>query len=142
MNSLVVRSVSRSAWNLTGRRFASSEVTRTEQQPASVEVISGAPGNWLKKNNLGEHLLKFTAEALTLERSVRIFTPTKPATQSGKNNTRTWRIDFDILEDGNRWDNPLMGWASSADYQQALQIKFYSKEAAIQFAERQGKSKK
>ncbi|KAI9469628.1 ETC complex I subunit conserved region-domain-containing protein, partial [Zychaea mexicana] len=71
-------------------------------------------------------------------RSVRIFTPAKPATQSGKNNTRIWRIDFDIVEDANRWENPLMGWASSADYQQSLQIKFYSKESAIEFAERQG----
>jgi NADH dehydrogenase (ubiquinone) Fe-S protein 4 len=35
-------------------------------------------------------------EALT-DRSVRIFTPAKPATQSGKNGTRLWRIDFDIL---------------------------------------------
>ncbi|KAI7855889.1 putative mitochondrial complex I subunit [Circinella umbellata] len=120
MNTLVARSVTRSAWNLTGRRFVSSEVTRTEQQPTSVEAISGAP------------------EALTLERSVRIFSPSKRATQSGKNDGRMWRIDFDILEDGNRWENPLMGWASSADYQQSLQIKFYSKESAIDFAERQG----
>ncbi|ORX43879.1 hypothetical protein DM01DRAFT_1196242 [Hesseltinella vesiculosa] len=75
---------------------------------------------------------------LLLERSVRIFQPSKPATQSGKNGTRHWRIDFDILEDGNRWENPLMGWSSSADYQQALQIKFATKQSAIQFAEKQG----
>ncbi|KAI8096945.1 ETC complex I subunit conserved region-domain-containing protein [Halteromyces radiatus] len=85
----------------------------------NVDTVSGAP------------------DALT-ERSVRIFAPAKPATQSGKNGTRLWRIDFDILEDGNRWENPLIGWASSSDYQQALQIKFTSKEAAIQFAEKQG----
>ncbi|SAM08580.1 hypothetical protein [Absidia glauca] len=85
----------------------------------NVDTVSGAP------------------EALT-DRSVRIFTPAKPATQSGKNGTRLWRIDFDILEDGNRWENPLMGWSSSSDYQQALQMKFTSKEAAIHFAEKQG----
>ena len=73
-----------------------------------------------------------------MERSVRIFSPSKRATQSGKNDGRMWRIDFDILEDGNRWENPLMGWASSSDSQQSLQIKFYSKESAIEFAERQG----
>ena len=44
MNTLVARSVTRSAWNLTGRRFVSSEVTRTEQQPTSIEAASGAPG--------------------------------------------------------------------------------------------------
>ncbi|CAO3593392.1 unnamed protein product [Absidia cylindrospora] len=61
-----------------------------------------------------------------------------PATQSGKNGTRLWRIDFDIIEDGNQWENPLMGWSSSSNYQQALQMKFTSKEAAIHFAEKQG----
>ena len=24
-----------------------------------------------------------------------------------------WRIDFDILQGGGRWENPQMGWASS-----------------------------
>lgn len=47
-----------------------------------------------------------------MERSVRIFKPTRTPTQQGKNGTRLWRIDFDILEDGNRFENPLMGWAS------------------------------
>lgn len=50
-------------------------------------------------------------EAL-LDRQVRIFKPTRTPTQQGKNGTRLWRIDFDILENGNRWENPLMGWAS------------------------------
>lgn len=43
------------------------------------------------------------------------------------------------MEDGNRWENPLIGWASSSDYQQSLAMKFWSKEAAIGFAEKQGK---
>lgn len=47
-----------------------------------------------------------------LDRQVRIFKPTRSPTQQGKYGTRLWRIDFDILEDGNRWENPLMGWAS------------------------------
>ncbi|KAI8381472.1 ETC complex I subunit conserved region-domain-containing protein [Radiomyces spectabilis] len=104
-------------------RYASSQskaVTHADNQPVvSVDAVSGAP----------EELL---------ERSVRIFSPSKTATQSGKNGTRHWRIDFDILEEGNRWENPLIGWASSADYQQALAIKFTSKESAIRFAEKQG----
>lgn len=44
--------------------------------------------------NINEYI--FNLEALT-ERSVRIFSPSKPATQSGRNGTRHWRIDFDIL---------------------------------------------
>lgn len=47
-----------------------------------------------------------------LDRTVRIFKPTRTPVQQGKNGTKLWRIDFDILEDGNRWENPLMGWAS------------------------------
>ncbi|KAI7850868.1 ETC complex I subunit conserved region-domain-containing protein [Circinella umbellata] len=97
------------------------KLTRTDESRAVeyVEPVSGAP----------EELL---------ERTVRIFTPSKPATQSGKFGTRHWRIEFDILPEGNRWENPLIGWASSADYEQAIAMKFYSKEDAIIFCERQG----
>ncbi|KAL1936536.1 hypothetical protein VTP01DRAFT_670 [Rhizomucor pusillus] len=136
MNTLAIKSlatvaprvtVNSAASTLVARRFASSSSSSTDVTPSvehpslvPVDVVSGAP------------------EALTTERSVRIFSPSKPATQSGRHGTRHWRIDFDILEDGNRWENPLMGWASSSDYQQALQIKFNTKEDAIRFAERQG----
>ncbi|CAO3635274.1 unnamed protein product [Mucor fragilis] len=104
-------------------RFSSSQtkdVQHLEKEPVlSVENLSGAP------------------ETL-LDRQVRIFRPTRTPTQQGKNGTRLWRIDFDILEDGNRWENPLMGWASSSDFQQALTMKFINKEDAINFAEKQG----
>ena len=67
-------------------------------------------------------------------RQVRIFKPTRNTMQSGTWNsahfsatclltgmsiplggakTENWRIDFDILPGGGRWENPLMGWASS-----------------------------
>ncbi|KAJ1927521.1 ndufs4 NADH dehydrogenase Fe-S protein subunit [Tieghemiomyces parasiticus] len=72
------------------------------------------------------------------DRMVRIYMPPKSAMQSGKHATRSWRLDFDIIEHGDRWENPLMGWASSADYMQALRMKFKTKEAAIEFAEKQG----
>ncbi|GAA5815889.1 hypothetical protein MFLAVUS_009408 [Mucor flavus] len=108
---------------LNSVRFSSSQnkdVIHLENEPVlSVENLSGAP------------------ETL-LERNVRIFKPTRTPVQQGKNGTRLWRIDFDILEDGNRWENPLMGWASSSDYQQPLTMKFLSKEDAIRFAEKQG----
>ncbi|KAG1140221.1 hypothetical protein G6F37_004223 [Rhizopus arrhizus] len=104
-------------------RFSSQlkDIQHLENEPYhnSVEVLSGAP----------EELL---------ERSVRIFKPARTASQQGKNGTRLWRIDFEIMEEGNRWENPLMGWASSSDYQQSLTMKFNTKEAAIKFAEKQG----
>ncbi|RHZ46579.1 hypothetical protein Glove_613g11 [Diversispora epigaea] len=85
----------------------------------TAEVISGAPEE-----------LRY--------RTVRIYKPSKTAMQSGTHNTKHWRIDFDIMEKGDRWENPLMGWSSSADYMQALQMKFNTKEDAIQFADKQG----
>nr|CAG8465567.1 9950_t:CDS:2 [Entrophospora candida] len=71
-------------------------------------------------------------------RTVKIFKPAPSAAQSGTHNSKHWRIDFDILEGGSKWENPLMGWPSSADSVQALQLKFRSKEDAIRFAEKQG----
>ncbi|EDN03108.1 NADH-ubiquinone oxidoreductase [Histoplasma capsulatum] len=71
-------------------------------------------------------------------RTVRIFQPSKPATQSGTWHTHHWRMDWDVLSKGHRWENPLMGWQSSADAMQATHLDFKSKEDAISFAEKQG----
>ncbi|KAK2806185.1 NADH:ubiquinone oxidoreductase 21kD subunit [Emmonsiellopsis sp. PD_5] len=71
-------------------------------------------------------------------RTVRIYQPAKPATQSGTWHSHHWRMDWDILQKGHRWENPLMGWQSSADAMQGTHINFKSKEDAIAFAEKQG----
>ncbi|KAA8908858.1 ETC complex I subunit conserved region-domain-containing protein [Sphaerosporella brunnea] len=71
-------------------------------------------------------------------RTVRIYKPAKPATQSGDWNTRRWRMDWDVLLRGHRWENPLMGWQSSGDSMQGTSLSFKSKEDAIFFAEKQG----
>lgn len=47
-------------------------------------------------------------------------------------------MDWDPLAKGNRWENPLMGWQSSADFMQGERISFKSKEDAIAFANKQG----
>lgn len=47
-------------------------------------------------------------------------------------------MDWDILNKGHRWENPLMGWQSSADMMQGTKLNFNSKEEAIRFAEKQG----
>ncbi|KAK2465348.1 hypothetical protein APHAL10511_002702 [Amanita phalloides] len=83
------------------------------------DVISGAP-------------------AELRHRPVRIFQPTRNTMQSGSAKSERWRIDFDILPGGGRWENPLMGWASSADYMQGTRLSFRSKEDAVHFAEKQG----
>lgn len=43
-------------------------------------------------------------------RRVRIFVPARNAMQSGTENTHRWQMEFDTRE---RWENPLMGWAST-----------------------------
>ncbi|KAK9770891.1 putative NADH dehydrogenase [ubiquinone] iron-sulfur protein 4, mitochondrial [Seiridium cardinale] len=71
-------------------------------------------------------------------RTVRIFKPAKPATQSGNWHSHHWRMDWDVLAKGHRWENPLMGWQSSGDFMQGTHLNFKSKEDAISFAEKQG----
>ena len=47
-------------------------------------------------------------------------------------------MDWDILQRGHGWENPLMGWQSSADGMQGTHLKFNTKEDAIAFANKQG----
>jgi NADH dehydrogenase (ubiquinone) Fe-S protein 4 len=68
-------------------------------------------------------------------RTVIISRRAKSAMQSGTAGSDEWRIDFDSKP---RWENDLMGWASSADTVQGLRLKFDSKDDAIRFATRQG----
>ncbi|XP_070542296.1 NADH dehydrogenase [ubiquinone] iron-sulfur protein 4, mitochondrial-like [Ptychodera flava] len=82
-----------------------------------VGVISGVPE---------EHLTTRTA---------RIFVPAMNAMQSGSNNTHQWAIEFETRE---RWENPLMGWSSSADPLSNVMVRFNSKEDAVRFAEKHG----
>jgi hypothetical protein len=79
-----------------------------------------------------------SSKRLTHLPAFRIYKPAKPATQSGDWHSHHWRMDWDILSKGHRWENPLMGWQSSADFMQGTHLNFKSKEDAINFAEKQG----
>ncbi|XP_006865802.1 PREDICTED: NADH dehydrogenase [ubiquinone] iron-sulfur protein 4, mitochondrial [Chrysochloris asiatica] len=68
-------------------------------------------------------------------RKVRIFVPARNNMQSGVNNTKKWKMDFDTRE---RWENPLMGWASTADPLSNMVLTFSAKEDAVAFAEKNG----
>jgi NADH dehydrogenase (ubiquinone) Fe-S protein 4 len=46
-------------------------------------------------------------------RMVRIYQPARNTMQSGAGKSERWRIDWDVLLGAGRWENPLMGWASS-----------------------------
>ena len=55
--------------------------------------------------------------------------------QSAERISHLWQITWDNQE---RWQNPLMGWTSSADPMSNVKLTFDSKEDAIAFAERNG----
>ncbi|CEH15543.1 NADH:ubiquinone oxidoreductase, NDUFS4/18 kDa subunit [Ceraceosorus bombacis] len=99
-------------------RDLAAEQRARQSEPVAADVVSDAPTE-------------------LRQRAVRIFKPTKTANSSGKAGTNVWRVDFDIMQGSGRWENPLMGWASTADYMQALYIKFKSKDDAIHFCEKQ-----
>jgi len=91
--------------------------TITVDVPLDITTITGVP------------------EEHTKSRRVRIFKPTKNAMQSGTNNTKRWKIEFDTRE---RWENPLMGWSSSGDPLSNMQVDFLEKEEAVAFCEKNG----
>ncbi len=69
-----------------------SETKLTIDEPLDITTFNGVPK---------EHIY---------ERRVRISKPSKNAMQSGTNDTKIWRLDFENRE---RWENPLMGWTST-----------------------------
>jgi len=66
----------------------------------------------------------------------RIFKPAKTAMQSGTAKTHEWVLQFE--QEVPRSVEPLMGYTSSADTKQQLRLTFPTKEAAIDYAERNG----
>ncbi|KAF2396675.1 putative NADH-ubiquinone oxidoreductase 21 kDa subunit mitochondrial precursor [Trichodelitschia bisporula] len=71
-------------------------------------------------------------------RTVRIYQQAKNAMQSGAWHGNHWLMDWDVLSKGHRWENPLIGWQSTADVMQGERMEFKSKEDAINFANKQG----
>ncbi|KAJ3284946.1 hypothetical protein HDU76_008204, partial [Blyttiomyces sp. JEL0837] len=114
-------------------------LTRGLSSSSSGNTGAAAASSLVAQNPRGKEI--FEADAVSgvpptvTRRSVRIYRPANTPTQSGSARPNHWRIDFDVQQ---RWENPLMGWASSGDPVQAVGVKFVTKEDAILFAERQG----
>ncbi|XP_026461505.1 NADH dehydrogenase [ubiquinone] iron-sulfur protein 4, mitochondrial-like [Ctenocephalides felis] len=89
----------------------------TVQEEMRIAPISGIPEEHIKT------------------RRVRIYKPPKNAMQSGTNNIQHWQMEFDNRQ---RWENPLMGWASTGDPLSNLKIDFNSAEDAIAHCEKNG----
>ncbi|KAK6456187.1 ETC complex I subunit conserved region-domain-containing protein [Scheffersomyces xylosifermentans] len=102
------------------RSMQAKAVDVAESISTGKEVVSGAP------------------KELITSRVVRIYKESKAATQSGHHNGDHWKLDWDVLGKGNRWENDLIGYQGSSDYMQGTIMKFDTKEAAIRFAQGQG----
>jgi len=67
---------------------------------------------------------------------VRIYQPSRTATQQGTAKTHRWRVEHEPAAARTR--DALMGWTSSTDTRSQLRLFFATREEAIAYAERQG----
>lgn len=110
------RSLNTSTWRLAQTQSQDTQLITVDEK-LDITTLTGVPEEQIKT------------------RKVRIFVPARNAMQSGVQNTKKWKIDFDTRE---RWENPLMGWASTADPLSNMVLSFTSKEEAIAFVEKNG----
>ncbi|KAM4875818.1 NADH dehydrogenase [ubiquinone] iron-sulfur protein 4, mitochondrial [Thomomys bottae] len=110
------RSLSTSQWRLAQGQTQNMQLITVDEK-LDITALTGVPK---------EHITT---------RKVRIFVPARNNMQSGVNNTKKWKMEFDTRE---RWENPLMGWASTADPLSNMVLTFSTKEDAIAFAEKNG----
>lgn len=66
----------------------------------------------------------------------RIYQPAKSAMTSGQGNARSWVLEYAPAEA--RKIDPLMGWTGSGDTQGQVKLRFETKDAAIDYAEKNG----
>jgi len=67
----------------------------------------------------------------------KIYKPSKTAMQSGRANTREWILEYEP-DKAPRSIDSLMGWTRSSDTSQQVRMEFDSREAAVEFAKRNG----
>lgn len=66
----------------------------------------------------------------------RIYQPARTAMQQGRAKTRSWVLEWEPSEA--RRAEPLMGWIGSGDTRRQVQLRFDSRQAAIDYAEEKG----
>jgi hypothetical protein len=66
----------------------------------------------------------------------RIYQPTRTAMQSGNARTKFWLLEFEPEQP--RQIDPLMGWTSSGDMLQQVQLEFDTRDEAIAYADKNG----
>jgi hypothetical protein len=68
--------------------------------------------------------------------NVRIYRPSKNAMQSGRALLDHWVLEYELATA--RRPEPLMGWVSSGDTNNQVQLQFPTREAAMDFANKKG----
>ena len=66
----------------------------------------------------------------------RIYQPSKNAMQSGKARAQLWLLEYE--PETAKAPDPLMGWTSSADMRQQVQLEFDTSEEAVAYAQKHG----
>ncbi|XP_040833464.1 NADH dehydrogenase [ubiquinone] iron-sulfur protein 4, mitochondrial isoform X2 [Ochotona curzoniae] len=87
------RLLSTSTWRLAQDQTRDMQLITVDEK-LDITTLTGVPEEHIKT------------------RKVRIFVPARNNMQSGVNNTKKWKMEFDTRE---RWENPLMGWASTME---------------------------
>ncbi|XP_053446701.1 NADH dehydrogenase [ubiquinone] iron-sulfur protein 4, mitochondrial isoform X2 [Nycticebus coucang] len=87
------RLLSTSTWRLAQDQIQDTQLITVDEK-LDITTLTGVPEEHIKT------------------RKVRIFVPARNNMQSGVNNTKKWKMEFDTRE---RWENPLMGWASTME---------------------------
>ena len=72
-------------------------------------------------------------------KKAKIYIPSKTAMQSGRGKQKYWVLEFETKDTK---INPLMGWESSTDTLGEINLKFPTKEQAIEYASKNGISYK
>jgi hypothetical protein len=68
--------------------------------------------------------------------TLRIYRPSRTATQSGSAGTAKWLVEHEPAT--RREADPLMGWTSSGDTNRQLRLSFDSEAEAVVFAKKEG----
>ena len=66
-------------------------------------------------------------------KKAKIYIPSKTATQSGRNNSKKWVLEF--FKDNSDYDH-LMNWESTTDTQSQVKLYFDDKDSAINYAKK------
>ena len=68
-------------------------------------------------------------------KKAKIYIPAKTAMQSGRGKQKKWILEFETKD---TQMNHLMGWESSTDTLGEINLRFSSKEKAIEYAKKNG----